>query len=225
VSDDKKSHGHVYKYKSYDEYKKEQQGAASRKWGNSFVDPNSLKKLVLSYISDNFNIKPKLILCHGTRRGEEQKVFLDFYSKDNDDLQVIGTEIMSGVEDRLIKEKQPGANHTITWDFHDVKDEWINNVDIIYSNSFDHSWKPEECLDTWMSCLNKTGLCIIEYDDICDGGLGGSVDCFGATLEEYKQLISKKYDIVDILKNDNIKDKSTSHRGDGKRNYIIIRNK
>ena len=76
-----------------------------------------------------------------------------------------------------------------------------------------------------MSCLNKTGLCIIEYDDICDGGLGGSVDCFGATLEEYKQLISKKYDIVDILKNDNIKDKSASHRGDGKRNYIIIRNK
>ena len=103
MSDDKKSHGHVYEYKSYDEYKKEQQGAASRKWGNSFVDPNSLKKLVLSYISDNFNIKPKLILCHGTRRGEEQKVFLDFYSKDNDDLQVIGTEIMSDVEDRLIK--------------------------------------------------------------------------------------------------------------------------
>ena len=26
MSDDKKSHGHVYKYKSYDEYKKEQQG-------------------------------------------------------------------------------------------------------------------------------------------------------------------------------------------------------
>ena len=38
--------------------------------------------------------------------GVRNKKFLDFYSKDNDDLQVIGTEIMSGVEDRLIKEKQ-----------------------------------------------------------------------------------------------------------------------
>ena len=206
----------VYKYKDYDEYVKAQQEASEKKWSNSFVDPESLEKLVMKYIYEELNIEPKLILCHGTRNGSEQKLFIDYFGKNQIHPQVIGTEIMTGSAGK--------AENTIEWDFHDVKDEWISNVDIIYSNSFDHSYKPEECLDSWMSCLNKNGVCIIEYDEICDSGSGSLVDCFGASLAYYKEIITKKYDIVDILSNKGMKDRSKTHNSKGGRNYIIIRN-
>ena len=129
-------------------------------------------------------------------------------------------------EDRKIS---PDISHTasefentIEWDFHIAKDEWIGNVDIIYTNSFDHSPKPKECLDIWMSCLKENGVCIIEYSDVCDSK-SGRIDCFGATLDEYKEFITKKYDIVDILTNEGIPDAGLSHKGD--RWYIIIKNR
>ena len=75
-----------------------------------------------------------------------------------------------------------------------------------------------------MSCLNKNGVCIIEYDEICDSGSGSLVDCFGASLAYYKEIITKKYDIVDILSNKGMKDRSKTHNSKGGRNYIIIRN-
>ena len=42
-------------------------------------------------------------------------------------------------------------SYDIEWDFNNVKDEWVNNTDFIFSNSFDHTDKQEECLDAWMS--------------------------------------------------------------------------
>lgn len=64
-------------------------------------------------------------LCHGTRRGKEQEWFRKYLGCD-----VIGTEI---------SETAHQFPHTIRWDFHDTKDEWLNSVDFIYSNSLDHS--------------------------------------------------------------------------------------
>ena len=43
--------------------------------------------------------------------------------------------------------------HTIQWDFHDVEPEWLDSADVIYSNSFDHSYAPQRCLDAWMPYL------------------------------------------------------------------------
>ena len=95
-------------------------------------------------------------------------------------------------------------------------------TDIVYSNSFDHSYKPTDCLDAWMSCLSDNGVCVLEYSDICDTK-SGSTDPFGATLGEYKEFISEKYKIIDILTNDGLEDMGQSYKG--KRFYIIIGNK
>ena len=73
-----------------------------------------------------------------------------------------------------------------------------------------------------MSCLKENGVCIIEYSDVCDSK-SGRIDCFGATLDEYKEFITKKYYIVDILTNEGIPDAGLSHKGD--RWYIIIKNR
>ena len=203
----------LFKYKNYEEYKKIQIEANIKKINNSFVDPNSLY-LLFNYLIQDLNINPKLILCHGTRRGLEQQYIIDFLKPLGYTPEVIGTEISHTALD---------YPNTIQWDFHETKPEWINNTDIIYSNSFDHSCKPKECLDTWMSCLNKKGVCIIEYVPECDNKSQSS-DPFAATLKEYKNLIEEKYKIIETLLNDGIEDKA--HPGAGlHRHFIIIKNK
>tara|TARA_R110001583_G_scaffold149076_3_gene301005 strand:- start:6678 stop:7298 length:621 start_codon:yes stop_codon:yes gene_type:complete len=202
----------LFKYKNYEDYKKNQIEANIRKINNSYVDPNSLHSL-LNYLVEDLKINPKLILCHGTRRGLEQQYIIDFLKPLGHAPKVIGTEI------------SPTAlnyPNTIQWDFHEVKPEWVNNTDIIYSNSFDHSCKPQECLDIWMSCLNKKGVCVLEYSPDCDNK-SQAADPFGATLDEYKNFIEEKYKIVDTLVNDGIKDEGITHKGI--RYFIIIKNK
>ena len=202
----------IYKYKDYDEYVEVQKYANKRKITNSYVDKNSLFG-VIRYIHDDLKMSPELVLCHGTRRGDEQKYFIEGFNIFDLKPEVIGTEISDNAGQ---------FPNTIEWDFHIAKEEWINNTDIIYTNSFDHSPKPEECLDIWMGCLKENGACIIEYSDICDSK-SGRIDCFGATLDEYKEFITEKYDIVDILTNEGIPDVGFSHKGD--RWYIVIKNR
>lgn len=198
----------IYKYKDYEEYKKNQIEANKRKINNSYVDKNSIKYIIDYYIK-TYSTKPNRILCHGTRRGLEQVYFKNFLG---DNIDILGTEISNNASE---------YEDTIEWDFHNVKPSWINYYDIIYSNSFDHSYKPKECLDTWMTCLNEKGVCVIEYSPICDTILNG-VDCFSGSLEDYKKMILPKYNL-NILNNNNIKDEGKTYKG--KRYFLIVSNK
>ena len=81
-------------------------------------------------------------ICHGTRRGKEQEWFSKYLSCDD----VIGTEI-SDTATQFPK--------TIQWDFHNLKDEWKNHFDFIYSNSLDHSYDIPYCISQWTKCLKK----------------------------------------------------------------------
>jgi len=202
----------LYNYDSYEDYVAAQVEGNLRKINNSYVDPVSLSSLV-NYLHSNLNIRPNLILCHGTRRGLEQQYFIDAFSSLGSAPTVIGTEISHTAKD---------YPNTIQWDFHEVKTEWVGSTDVVYSNSFDHSYKPTECLDTWMSCLSENGVCVLEYSEVCDTK-SGSTDPFGATLDEYKEFISQNYNIIEILTNVGLDDEGLSHRG--LRHYIIIGNK
>lgn len=176
----------LYVYDSYIEYKNVQIEGNVNKIDKIWFEQNDilfLSKFLKSRI-------PNIMfgICHGTRRGEEQKIFREQLEAD-----VIGTEI------------SPTASqfpHTIEWDFHDVKEEWLDNVDFIYSNAFDHSYKPKECLDAWMSCVkNNTGLLILEWTS--GHAQSTKLDPFGAGLDEYIKLGNGKYKVVDILKSPN----------------------
>jgi hypothetical protein len=172
----------LFKYKDYEQYKKIQIEGNIKKINNCFVDENNIKFLS-HYLKKNIN-NPKFGICHGTRQGKEQEWFRKYLG-----IEVIGTEISPTAT------KFP---NTIQWDFHDVKKEWINNVDFIYSNSFDHSYKPKECLDAWMSCINKRGILILEWTNAHIEM--NKLDPFGADLNDYKKLILNKYTIKEILK-------------------------
>ena len=174
----------LYKYKNYDEYKKIQimgniEGIESNRY---WVTENNIKFLSNFLKKEVPNLK--FGICHGTRQGKEQELFSKYL-----DISVIGTEI-SPTATRFPK--------TIQWDFHDVKDEWVNNVDFIYSNSFDHSYKPEACLDAWMKCITEDGVLILEWTT--DHTEFNELDPFGATLKYYKKLINKKYNIIKMFK-------------------------
>ena len=172
----------LHKYKSYDEYKKIQIKTNMDKIGRTWAKEENIR-FISEYLKRNVpNIKTGL--CHGTRRGDEQRWFRKYLKAE-----VIGTEISPSAK------KYP---NTIQWDFHDVKPEWLNSMDFIYSNSFDHTYKPEQCLNTWMSCLNRRGLLILEWSPIY--ALSYKTDPFGATLKGYNKLINKHHEVKTVLK-------------------------
>lgn len=121
----------LYKYRDYEEYKQAQIDGNLRKLDCIWASMDNIVMLS-NYLKTNIP-DLKFGICHGTRRGEEQKLFRELLG-----VEVIGTEISHTATQ---------FPNTIEWDFHNVKDEWINNVDFIYSNSFDHSYDPEKCLD------------------------------------------------------------------------------
>jgi hypothetical protein len=133
--------------------------------------------------------RPEFGICHGTRRGLEQKWFRQYL-----DCEVIGTEI---------SDTATQFPHTVQWDFHESRPEWESAADFIYSNSFDHTYDPERCLDTWMSCLKPGGLCFLEHSSQHTPEKASALDPFGADLVAMPFLISKwgkgKYGVREIL--------------------------
>ena len=156
---------------NYAHYRQVQTAGNKRK-----IDRVWVKQENISFLSEYIRSKvgqPNFGICHGTRRGKEQEWFRAILGCD-----VIGTEI-SDTADQF--------PHTIKWDFHETKPEWINAVDFIYSNSFDHSHDPERCLNAWMSCINKNGMCILEHTS--DHERATELDPFGAPVSLMPYLI------------------------------------
>ena len=159
----------IHRYRNYEEYRRIQTNTNKDKIDKRWVTRENIS-LLSSYLKKNV---PNMTfgICHGTRRGDEQAWF-----REDLGIEVIGTEISDTATE---------FPHTIQWDFHDVKEEWKKSVDFIYSNSLDHSYKPRECLRTWLSCLKPTGVCIVEYSGWSCIAESSYTDPFGASLHEY----------------------------------------
>lgn len=110
--------------------------------------PRELIETIATYIKAHVP-HVSFALCHGTRRGNEQRYFRECLHAE-----VMGTEISDTARE---------FPYTIEWDFHDIKEEWIESVDFIYSNSLDHSYDPVRCLQQWMRCLKVGGICVLGY--------------------------------------------------------------
>jgi hypothetical protein len=155
----------------YERYRKTQILANKRKIDTVWVREENIRFLA-EYLRESLR-SPTFGLCHGTRRGLEQQWFRKYLG-----CEVIGTEI---------SDTAAGFPDTIQWDFHDVKPEWIAATDFIYSNSLDHSYDPQKCLNAWVSCLRPEGLLIIEHST--DHVEARETDPFGARLAVMPYLI------------------------------------
>ncbi len=159
----------------YETYRRIQQEGNKRKIDTVWVIEENVAFLS-DYIQKNSSRPPQFGICHGTRRGKEQEWFRKYLG-----CEVIGTEI---------SETAQAFPHTIQWDFHEVKSEWVDAVDFVYSNSFDHSYDPERCLDAWMSCVRTGGFCIIEHSSQHDSSGSKELDPFGADIFLMPYLIT-----------------------------------
>ena len=134
----------IFKYEDYDHYVKAQTEGNKRKIDNVYVDSKVVDAIA------KLKGEAKTVLCHGTRNGAEQKMFLKCYP----DAEVLGTEISDTADSFPL---------TTQWDFTHSKSEWEGYWDIVYSNAFDHSMAPEETIITWRDQLSENGRLYIDY--------------------------------------------------------------
>jgi hypothetical protein len=160
----------------YEQYRLVQTKGNHRKILAQWVDENSIKFLA-ALIKKKVDVV-KFGICHGTRRGLEQQWFSESLN-----CHVLGTEI----SDTALQ-----FPNTIQWDFHDVKPEWINSVDFIYSNSWDHSYDPWKLFPAWMSCVRPGGICILEHSPLHT--VADELDPLGMTVDEMTSLLDQLAD-------------------------------
>jgi len=172
----------------HEKYRITQEVGNKNKLNNIWVQEENIEQIA-SYIGETLS-SVQFGICHGTRRGKEQEWFVKFLG-----CEVIGTEI---------SETATMFPRTIQWDFHETKPEWLESVDFIYSNSFDHSYDPEKCLNAWMKCVKPGGLCIIEHSSGHEPSGANELDPFGADLELMPYLILTwgrgRYGIRELIK-------------------------
>jgi len=173
----------------YDKYAEIQIAGNKRKINDVWVSEKSI-----AFLADHLLKRigwPSRGLCHGTRGGYEQRWFRRYLPG----CEMLGTEISNTAAD---------YPDTIQWDFHDVKPEWIDAWDFVYSNSFDHTHSPQQCLDAWMSCVRPGGLGIIEHSRADYPDKTSTLDPFGVHLFHLPYLIAvwgaNRYAVREVLK-------------------------
>jgi len=201
----------LMKFPNFQAYRDAQVRANEEKQDVIWVDRENiefLSRYILTKIPH-----PTFGLCHGTRQGKEQEWFHEFLGCD-----VLGTEI------------SPSADtypNTIEWDFHKIKAEWIVNTDFIYSNSIDHSYNPEKCLNAWVKCLKPRGLIILEHsmpghgpDKVTESDpFGVDFPTMCSLLDQWgkgNNVMRSRYEITDILTGPSMREDMDEL------NYIVI---
>ncbi len=117
-------------------------------------------------------------VCHGTRKGMEQQWFMSHLTGEAD---VFGTEISDTATD---------FPHTIQWDFHDLKDEWVGAFDFVYSNSWDHTYDPKLLFTNWAKTLKPGGVMLVDHGWSYEPGRVNALDPFGISEERLIELLN-----------------------------------
>ncbi len=146
------------------------------------IDRVSVHKENIEYLSRELekHVSPiDFVLCHGTRNAAEQKFFRAALP---DAKTILGTEI-SDTADQFPM--------TIQWDFHEVKPEWRGAVDVVFSNSFDHSYDPDKLFTAWLSCLRVKGIMALEWCNAHDVTGPQILDPYKVSLPALIEVLGK----------------------------------
>lgn len=166
-----------HEYASYADYLRSQREANRRKADKSWVREANVKRIcewLMPYA-------PRTGICHGTRQGWEQHLFMRHLR----DCVVVGTELGEAT-----------AANTIQHDFNLVLPEWDAAADFLYSNSWDHAYDPPLTFCVWAGQLKPGGHMILETSEQHEhaGRMSKRVnktDPFGATPQELRRVIPK----------------------------------
>lgn len=157
----------------YEAYKAVQTAANKAKIDWRSVQPENIA--FLCHALTERGVKIRKVLCHGTRNGAEQKFFHEATGAE-----VLGTEISDTATQFPM---------TIQWDFHEVKPEWQGAFDVIFSNSWDHSYDPKLALSRWLTCVAKGGALALEWSNVHGKTEASPIDPFRSSLPELVSLL------------------------------------
>lgn len=169
-------------------------------------------EFLANYMKNDLKLpfKNKFGLTHGTRCGKEQEWFMKYIG---DEMKVLGTEISPEAKD---------FPYTVVWDFHNVKAEWKEHTDFVYTNALDHSYNPKYAIGQWMSEVAKDGVLILHWKNgqthlqpkfqpgepieprTDDASIAPhqKIDIYGGDLDDYQQLIrdAGNFEVVDVVR-------------------------
>lgn len=128
----------------------------------------------------------QLGICHGVRDERELDLFERSFGG-----------IWKGTE--IVKELCDG-DRIVHQDFCHVPDEWVGAADIVYTNSLDHAFDPWKAVKAWLACLSRNGQLFVEWTP-WHARLGRhyKADCFAASEEEYRELLSSAGRIEEVF--------------------------
>ena len=93
--------------------------------------------------------------------------------------------------------------HTIQWDFHEVKDEWVGAKDFVYSNSWDHSFDPKMAFRNWANCLKPGGFLLLDHGWNYQVDRVNPLDPFGISEEGLVDLLNTELadlgEVVEVI--------------------------
>lgn len=142
----------TYKYSSYEKYVQIQTRTNKKKLSRVFASPLNISVICDEIMARTGKERPVTGLCHGTRNGLEQRMFIDALPAAS---QILGTEI---------SDTATSFPFTVQWDFHNRNEDWVGKFDFVYTNSHDHAYDLRAALNVWLECLNPEGVLVIEHD-------------------------------------------------------------
>ena len=163
----------VYKYKDYDHFVERQTFYNKKKLHWVLIKEEHIEWMVSRC---SF---PSTIICHGTRNGKEQQLFKKHTGPSS---YVIGTEI---------SETATKFPMTVQHDFAIPKKEWIGYFDIVYSNSFDHSFDPDKTMTTWIEQLANNGKMFIDWNHDQNTGIPHESDPCSGSVKDFERFLIK----------------------------------
>jgi len=169
----------LHKFRNYKQYVKIQSKKNVRRIDATWAVLEEMTA-VAAYVKEHIQ-GASFGICHGAKRGWEVEQLRRELG-----IEVIGTDISDSAAQFA---------HMVQHDFHEAKEEWLGKTSFIYSNCLDHSYDPELALECWMSCLAPNGRCFIEWSEWHGEEHSTADDPFGASLEEYRELITRRYEI------------------------------
>lgn len=156
---------YLHEYDSYEDYRAAQVFHNKRKLDHVWADRAVLQQ-VADILTARFTGRRIRGLCHGARNGFEQQYLRELCPE----LEATGTDISETAEDFA---------HSIQWDFHDQRPDWVGAFDFVYSNSLDQAWKPQQAVRAWLDQLTDDGVLILEHSESHGPAATSAMDPFG----------------------------------------------
>ncbi len=164
----------LHNYGNPSDYERNQQVKTAKKisqgYDKSWCSEETIC-LITNYLVSKYGEEEFKGVCHGTRVGKEVEWFNNHLPGGS---YVFGTDI------------EPSATkfaNTIEHDFHEIKDEWLNSFDFVYSNSQDHAKNPKKAIGNWLLSLNERGFLFIEHNRSHGKRAQDDADCWGVETE------------------------------------------